>query len=152
VFECVSLLRFKESGLLADSIVMEPEMKSALWKAGAKLGIGLTLVAAVVGFRMITVTPEGVPAAIEKLEELDSQIAAEAAENDAADAALAKGGDDSFVARFGTGVREHLSGSDSDSRDGERLVSCRLSGRTQFMRADDCAVRGGESTLLSDDR
>lgn len=131
---------------------MEPELKTAYWKAGAKLGIGLTLVAAVVGIRMISVTPEGVPAAIEKLEQLDSEIAAEAAENERAATALVEDGDESLVSRLGAGMREHLQDSDSGSPDGERMVSCRSNGRTQFMRADDCAVRGGESTFLSDDR
>lgn len=134
-------------------MTMEPEMKSAIWKASAKLGIGLTLVAAIVGIRIITAKPEGVPAALERLEALDSQIAAEAAENEEAAVAAtsAEDGDDSFVSRLGAGMREHLPGSEPDSRDGERMVSCRLSERTQFMRADDCAVRGGESTFLSDE-
>jgi len=127
-------------------------MRTALWKAGAKLGIGLILVAAVVGIRMISVTPGGVPAAIEKLDQLDSEMAAEAAENELAASALAEDADDSVVSRLGAGMRERFSGSDSGSRDGERMVSCRLSGQTRFMRADDCAVRGGESTFLSDDR
>jgi hypothetical protein len=143
---------FKDFGLRADSVLMEPEMKTSLRKAAIKLGIGLTLVAAVVGIRMITVTPEGVPAAIEKLEQLDSEIAAEAAESERVGTASADGADESFVSRFGAGMRDHFPGSDSDSRAGERMVSCRLSGRTQFMRADDCAVRGGESTFLSNDR
>ena len=131
---------------------MEPEMKTSLWKAAAKLGIGLTLVAAVVGIRMITVTPEGVPAAIEKLEQLDSQIAAEAAASERAARASDEDADDSFASRFGAGMREQFSDSDSDSRNGERMVSCRVSGRKQFMRADDCAIRGGASTFLSNDR
>jgi len=131
---------------------MEPEMKTALWKASAKLGIGLTLVAAFVGIRMITAKPEGVPAALEKLEALDAQIAAEAAENEESAPASADDRNDSIVSRLGAEMREQLPGAEPDARDGERMVSCRLGGRTQFMRADDCAVRGGESTLLSDER
>ncbi len=131
---------------------MEPEMKTALWKAGAKLGIGLTVIAAVIGIRMIIVKPEGVPAAIEKLEALDSQIAAEAAESKRAAAASAEQADDSFVSRLGAGMREHFPDSEAESRDGQRLVSCKLAGRTQFMRADNCAARGGKSTLLSGER
>lgn len=121
-------------------------MKSACLKAGAKLGIGLTLVAAVIGIRMISVTPDGVPAAIEKLEALDSELAAESAEKERA--ASAGDSENSIVSRLGAGIG--FSDSEPDSRDGDRLVSCKLSGRNQFMRADDCAMRGGEPTYLSD--
>jgi len=58
---------------------MEPEMKTACLKAGAKLGIGLSLLVAVIGIRLVTTTPEGIESGIEELERLDAQIAAEAA-------------------------------------------------------------------------
>ncbi|HIF93031.1 MAG: hypothetical protein ABGX04_03235 [Myxococcales bacterium] len=125
---------------------MEPELKKACWKAAAKLGIGLTLVVAVIGIRMVSVTPDGVPAAIAKLDALDDQLAAESATAAAPTSQAASESQNSIASRLSAGVRDHFTGSDGKSRDGERLVSCRLSGRKQFMRADDCAVRGGEST------
>ena len=130
---------------------MEPELKTACLKASAKLGIGLTLVAAVVGIRMVSVTPEGVPASLEKLSQLDSEMAADSAEVERVAAEASGGEGDSMASRLGAGLREHFPGSEPNSRDGDRLVSCRLNGRNQFMRADDCASRGGEPTLLSED-
>jgi len=131
---------------------MEPELKKACVKAAAKLGIGLTLVVAIIGIRMVSVTPDGVPAAIEKLEALDKQIEAESASVGEAIAESGSASGNSIVSRLGAGVRDHLPGSKMKSEDGERLVSCRLAGRTQFMRADDCAVRGGESTDVAKKR
>ena len=128
---------------------MEPEMRSAYWKASAKLGIGLTLLAAIIGIRMVVATPEGVPAAIEKLDQLNAALAAESAERERSSAA---GATDSIVSRLSAGMLEHLPGSSSPTRGGDQLVSCRLNDRTQFMRADDCAMRGGESTVLSRNR
>ena len=126
---------------------MEPEMKSAWLRTGMKLGIGLALIAAVIGIRMITATPDGIESGIAELERLDSQLAAEAAPSAAEKAATASDSDDegaSIVSRLSGGML----GSDSGSRDGDKLVSCRVNGATQFMRADDCAMRGGESTLF----
>ena len=131
---------------------MEPELKKACVKAAAKLGIGLTLVVAIIGIRMVSVTPDGVPAAIEKLEALDKQIEAESASVGEAIAESGSASGNSIVSRLRAGVRDHLPGSKMKSEDGERLVSCRLAGRTQFMRADDCAVRGGESTDVAKKR
>ena len=131
---------------------MEPELKKACVKAAAKLGIGLTLVVAIIGIRMVSVTPDGVPAAIEKLEALDKQIEAESASVGEAIAESGSASGNSIVSRLRAGVRDHLPGSKTKSEDGERLVSCRLAGRTQFMRADDCAVRGGESTDVAKKR
>ncbi len=131
---------------------MEAEMKSACIKAGAKAGIGLALVAAVIGIRIVTATPDGVASGIDALEKLDSEIAVEAKADESAASAGEASEEDSFVSRLGAGMREHLPASDSRSREGDRMVSCRLGGATQFMRADDCAMRGGESTIVAPDR
>ena len=134
---------------------MEPEIKTALVKAAAKLGIGLSLVVAVIGIRMISVSPEGVSASIEKLDDLEEEMAAEASHAislEFADSPREIVPDDSIASRLNSGFRERFSGLDSDARDSqarERLVSCRLGSSTQFMRADDCAMRGGQSTDVS---
>jgi hypothetical protein len=132
---------------------MEPEMKSACLKAGAKLGIGLSLLAAVIGIRLVTTQPDGVESDIRELERLDAQLASEAtAANPEAPAAKSTDVDDSIVSRFSRGIHDLKSNSDSRSRAGDKLVSCSLAGRTHFMRENDCAMRGGESTILSEDR
>ncbi len=129
---------------------MTPEMKNACLKAAAKFGIGLSVVLALIGIRLVTVTPhQGVESGIRDLDRLDSKIAAEL-ESKASGASRASG--NSIVSRLGAGLREHLPGSGSRSHDDSRLVSCRSGGSTQFMRADDCAMRGGESTLIPRDR
>lgn len=128
-------------------------MKSACLKAGAKLGIGLSLLAAVIGIRLVTTTPDGVESDIRELERLDAQMASEAtAANPETPAAESTDVDDSIVSRFSEGIHGLKSNSDSRSRAGDELVSCRLAGRTHFMRANDCAMRRGESTILSEDR
>ena len=126
---------------------MEPEIKRACSKAAAKLGIGLSLLAAVIGVRLVTVTPEGIESGIEELERLDSELASEARADDSATAGRDSNQDKSIVSRLSAGVREHLPGS-SGTRDGDRMVSCQLRGAQQFMRADDCAIRGGHSTVV----
>jgi hypothetical protein len=132
---------------------MEPEMKSACLKACAKLGIGLSLLVAVIGIRVVTTTPEGVESDIRELERLDAEIVSEAiAANPEASAAESAAVDDSIASRLSGGLHGLTSNSDSRSGDGDKLVSCRLDGRTHFMRADDCAMRGGRSTILSEDR
>lgn len=131
---------------------MEPEMKSACSRAAAKLGIGLSLLAAVIGIRMLTTTPPGVESGIKKLERLDAQIASEStfANSETSDAEPSSG--DSIVSRLSAGIQERMPSFDSRSRDGDKLVSCRLANGSHFMRADDCAMRGGESTIVTHDR
>ena len=82
-------------------------MRSAYWKASAKLGIGLILLAAIIGIRMVVATPEGVPAAIEKLDQLNAALAAESVERERSSAA---GATDSIVSRLSAGMLEHLPG------------------------------------------
>jgi hypothetical protein len=124
---------------------MEPEMKLACMKAGAKLGVGLSLLAAVIGIRLVTTTPDGVESGIEELARLDGQIASEAAIKDSETPDAEPAAADSIVSRLSEGRPN----SASRSQDGEKMVSCRLSGTTHFMRADDCAMRGGSSTVVS---
>ncbi len=127
---------------------MEAEMKSACIRAAVRLGFGLSIVLALVGIRIVTATPDGVEAGIEELERLDAEIAAEAvvAPEEASVAETEAGG--SIVSRFGEGVRDRITGTDDSSRDGDKLVSCRIGGRSHFMRAGDCAMRGGSSTIV----
>lgn len=126
-------------------------MKTACLKAGAKLGIGLSLLAAVIGIRLVTTTPEGIESGIEELERLDAQMAAEAVVANAEITQAEPTSEDSIVSRLTAGIAEGSSGSDSRSPDADKMVSCRLAGSTHFMRADDCAMRGGESTVFSDE-
>ena len=127
-------------------------MRHACSKAAAKLGIGLSLLAAVIGMRLMTAMPEGVESGVEELERLDERIAAESPAANSGAQEVEPAQDDSIVARLSAGVREHIPSSDSGLRDGDKLVSCRLGGNTQYTRADDCAMRGGDSTVISRER
>jgi hypothetical protein len=131
---------------------MESEMRSACLKAAAKLGIGLSLLAAVIGIRLVTVTPDGVESEIEKLKLLDARIASESSPANSHAQEDEPGSDDSILSRLSAGAREHMPSSDSGRRDGDKLVSCQLDGTTQFTRADDCAMRGGDSTVITHER
>jgi hypothetical protein len=130
---------------------MGPELKSACLKAGAKLGIGLSLLVAVIGIRLVTTTPEGVESDIKELERLDSRLASEAMAPKSNLLEAEPVVDDSIGSRLSGGMRNPTADSDSRSGDGDKLVSCRMGGRTHFMRANDCAMRGGESTIVSRD-
>ena len=127
---------------------MEPGLVNACRKAGLKSGGGLLFIAAIIGIRIVTATPDGVEAEIAKLEQVELEIAAEgasAAPYTEPEAALPAEGD-SLVSRLGASVRGHLSGSEEASPNADRLVSCSLAGRIHFMRGADCATRGGRST------
>jgi hypothetical protein len=131
---------------------MKPEIKRACSKAAAKLGIGLSLLAAVIGIRLVTATPEGIESGVEELERLEAQIASESnsTRSETPDADPASG--DSIVSRLGAGMLEHMPDSDPGPRDGDKLVSCRLGASTHFMRAGDCSMRGGDSTVIKHER
>lgn len=118
---------------------MEPEIRSACWKAAIKLVLGLSSLSVVIGIRIVTAEPLGVASGIADLERLDIKMAAEetAAAASAPDSGSAKG--------VSIGA---WSGSDSRSRDRDVFVSCRLDGSVRFMRSDDCAMRGGESKIV----
>ncbi len=143
----------KPSGGWAEPVsMMESGMKSAWLRAGLKLGVGLALVLALIGIRMITANRDGVESGIAALERLDSELAAESLPATAAPVTEGPRGADagggSIVARLSAGVL----GSDSGARGGDELVSCRLGATTQFMRSDDCAIRGGAATVFETSR
>lgn len=134
----------------ADPLLMEVGLKSAFMKAGLKLAGGLFLVAAVLGIRIVVATPEGVEAEIAELEQVEAELAAAQATSGpgAKTSAPAEATRSSRLTRFGADVRARFTGAAKGPPDGERLVSCRLEGGVQFMRAADCGTRGGKSTDL----
>ncbi|MBW2423784.1 MAG: hypothetical protein JRG86_06030 [Deltaproteobacteria bacterium] len=136
-----------------DPLGMQPEIQRALVKAGLKLGAGLGLVAAVVGLRVATAPSDGVESAVAQLESLRVEIEAE---RSAADAGTTPdkdepGQEDSLVARLGADWLPGRAASPKEAAVDEQLVSCRLGGRTHFMRAGDCAMRGGRATVLREE-
>jgi anti-sigma factor RsiW len=126
---------------------MDLEMKRACIRAAARMVFGLSIVAALIGIRMITATPSSMADAKAQLEALDAELAEEVA-SDPTTADVEVPGPDgaSVLSRMGRAVPDPLSGAEASAPD--PLVSCRLSGRAQFMRASDCAMRGGRSTLV----
>jgi hypothetical protein len=129
---------------------MEAEMRSAWMIAGLKMGLGFFVVAAVLGIRVVSVAPERDAAEFED----DVPVAASQPIEPAGLVADAPpNNEDSSIGRVMTGMRERLPGSGAaERRPGDRMVSCRMRGATQFMTADDCATRGGRSTLFESDR
>ncbi len=146
----------KAIGRGADPLRMQSEMETAIKRAGLKLGGGLLLLAALIGVRIVTVTPRGIESEIAELEQLESSIAdsdrlenAPASPTSAADAEASG----SILSGLGLGERESSTASGStssgsSSRDAERLVSCEIGGSVQFTRGADCATRGGRATDL----
>jgi len=132
---------------------MESELRSAWILAGVKLGLGLFFVAAVIGIRVVTVSPEPEDAANGASTSLaEPAPQATAPDRLRADPPVETTTADSVLGRVVDGVREQIPGERAGSRDGDKLVSCRLAGKTQFMRADDCAMRGGASKVFESDR
>jgi len=133
---------------------MEAEIRSAWITAGVKLCLGLVLLCAVIGIRIVTASPqravEAVEAASPDAEPIrDQNEDPELRSHPQLEMAAEKS---SVLARVVDEVREQLPGGPPASRDGDKLVSCRLDGRTQFMRADDCAMRRGTSRIIESDR
>lgn len=122
----------------ADPVAMEAYLSKALWRAGTKLGVGLAVVGALVGIRIVTATPTGVEGDIAQLEQLEAELAAGGTENpgDGESGTSASGSDSSGSA---AGNLE----SSPDTGDLDRLVRCLDGGAVQYMRAADCATRGG---------
>jgi hypothetical protein len=123
---------------------MEPYLSKALWRAGAKLTAGLALVGALVGVRIVTATPVGVESDLEQLERLEAELAAEAS---GASASEAEGATSPSPLAESEGAPADASTSaprGADPGDLDRLVRCHGAGGVQFMRAADCATRGGE--------
>ena len=128
---------------------MEPELKRAMTRSGLKLFGGLTMIAVLVGIRVVTAEPAGVAEGVAALERLEAELAAEPfrAEADAGTRPAARS-----TQADGEGGRRTLDllaprpSSDRPTPDADRLVSCKLGGAVQFMRAADCLSRGGDST------
>jgi hypothetical protein len=132
-------------------MVMGEEIKRALVRSAAKLGIGLGLLAAVIGIRIVTATPRGVESEIAKLDRFEQATASETPDTASPAPAATPAESDSLVDRLSTTLREGLPKSDPGARDGDKLVSCRLATGMHYMRADDCATRGGTSTVFVDE-
>lgn len=139
---------------------MEPEIERAIKRAGLKLGGGLLLLAAVIGLRVVAVSPDFVEDEVAKLALVDLEAeettagpiaagAGRAAESVSPTAPKTTDGENSVVSRLGAGVKQRLGGRGSAGSDAERMVSCEIAGRIQFTRAADCAARGGRSSELS---
>ena len=118
---------------------MDAYLSKALWRAGTKFTLGLAVVGALVGVRIVTATPRGVEGDIAELEQLEAELAA-AGTGTAADegaAGLASAGNPEASASGVGSTRP-------DARDLDRMVRCLGGGGVQYMRAADCATRGGE--------
>ncbi len=120
---------------------MEAYLSKACWRAGAKLVAGLAVLGALVGIRIVTATPAGVEGEIAELARFEAEQAS-AAGSDAEPgragslSAAAPDGVETDAAEAGEAAREQ--------GDLDRMVRCVLGGSLQFMRAADCATRGGE--------
>jgi len=132
-------------------MAMEAAMRSAWMKAGLKMGLGFFVVAAVLGIRVVSV---------DKLEDSsaspgDGPVVDARPVDDirAHQVEAVVNEEESTTGGVMAGIREALPGSGTaEPRPGDRMVSCRIRGTTQFMTADDCGVRGGRSTLFESDR
>lgn len=121
---------------------MEPWLSKALWRAGTKLTIGLAVLGALVGIRIVTVTPTGVAGDLVELERLEAELeAADSGSERAAEPgaeAMADG-----VPGPASGAEPTAAPAPADLHDLDRLVRCHGGEGVQFMRAADCAMRGG---------
>ena len=118
---------------------MEAYLSKALWRAGTKLTLGLAVLGALVGGRIVTAPPAGVEGDIAELEQLEAELAAGGTGTaaNAGPAAPASAGNPGTSA-YG------VSGASPDAQDLDRLVRCLGGGGgVQYMRAADCATRGG---------
>jgi len=124
---------------------MQAYLSKALWRAGTKLMLGLAVVAALVGIRIVTATPKGVEGEIAELERFEAELAAgeegvlETTRDQARDAAPAA----SAVSRDLEPGPSEAGTTSGAGQDLDRMVRCLAGGRTQYMRAVDCATRGG---------
>jgi len=120
---------------------MDDKLLKAWRVAGIKLVGGLLILGGFLGVRMVTADPDGLDAEIAKLDAVEQEIAADAEERGVSVPPAPE--DDSIVSR----MKAQVMPSDGPSGpDPDRLVTCRLSGGTQFMRAADCLSRGGSSS------
>jgi hypothetical protein len=132
--------------VVADRVGMQAYLSKALWRAGTKLALSLAVVAALVGIRIVTATPTGVDGEIAELERFEAELAT-------ADAGtVATAGDRAGNASTASSAPERDSEPDApdagtaraDAQDLDRMVRCLAGGSAQYMRAADCATRGGD--------
>lgn len=121
---------------------MQPWLTKALWRAGAKLSVGLAVVGALVGIRIVTATPVGVDADLAELARLEAQLEAERRSGvPAFEAGEPPSGGSTTATSSGTDAgRAPAPAADGDL---DRVVRCRGGQDVQFMRAADCSMRGG---------
>jgi len=130
-------------------------MQRAWRRAGLKLAIGSFAIAAAIGARIVLVAPE--PRAVAEAGERPSGTQGPTTTSPSS---IREAGEDSFsgpdtalepqdpsldrLAGLTGSIRERLDDSGPERREGDRIVACRLQGASQFMRADDCELRGGQ--------
>ncbi len=120
---------------------MEAYLSKACWRAGTKLVAGLAVLGAVIGIRIVTATPVGVKGEIAELERFEVEQASAAATESLPDDASARS--TSASREIGSDAA-NAGGVAPDADDLDRMVRCFLGGSQPFMRAGDCATRGGE--------
>ena len=121
---------------------MQPWLTKALWRAGMKLSVGLAVVGALVGIRIVTATPGGVEGDLAELARLEADLAAQRQGGvPAFEAGGSPTGGSTTVNSSGPNDSQAPAPSDTDDLD--RLVRCRGGQGVQFMRAADCSMRGG---------
>lgn len=125
---------------------MQAYLSKALWRAGTRLTLGLAVVGALVGIRIVTATPTGVEGEIAELERFEAEQAAadagrvEETGDRGLDGALAP----SAAARDSEPGPSEAGTESSGGEDLDRMVRCLSGGNAQYMRAVDCATRGGD--------
>ncbi len=117
---------------------MQAYLSKALWRAGTKLTLGLAVVGALVGIRIVTATPTGVEGEIAELERFEAEMAAGDEVGDAESAS------DPLTSDAGTASPDARELDRSLDRSLDRMVRCIAGGSAQYMRAADCATRGGD--------
>ncbi len=128
-------------------------MRQAWMHAGLKIGLGFLLVGAVLGVRIVTATPRGVEADIEALEAAAEAEAAPPTPAAAPSVAPAPRPEpEPVLSRLRAGLGAGPSEEEQRAREADRMVACRLNGGTQFMRAADCAMRGGSARIVESER
>ncbi len=139
----------------ADGAVMDSEIQAAWRRAGLKLAIGSLVIAAAIGIRIVLVTPadptgasagEG-PASAGLLSDTEATTRPGEIRTEVAGGPEIPGEQErslgSRIGALGKSFQDGLTGAEPKSRDGDRIVACRLRGVSQYMRADDCDLRGG---------
>jgi len=116
---------------------MDSKIQRAWRRAGLKLAIGSIGIATALGIRIVVATPAD-PADVPVAEAPVAEAPVADASVPEAPSRAGPGG-----ATGGQTVQESLTGSAPRSREGDRIVACRLQGVAQYMRADDCELRGG---------